>query len=136
MRGRGWQEIRGGKKASYGGRGRVVREALDVHFCSLCQLSSRIARAAPPPPPSLLVPHPNNTCIPTQEMNDWFKELLALAVAPGVRRGGSPVPPIIDHTDLDVSGAVCGAVEAAGDGWASSHLCGRVRFCGECAALC
>eukprot|EP00198_Chlamydomonas_reinhardtii_P008302 XP_001697639.1 predicted protein [Chlamydomonas reinhardtii] len=36
-----------------------------------------------------------------KEMNDWFKELLALAVAPGVRRGGSPVPPIIDHTDLD-----------------------------------
>ncbi|KAG2429620.1 hypothetical protein HXX76_010852 [Chlamydomonas incerta] len=36
-----------------------------------------------------------------KEMNDWFKEVLALAVAPGVRRGGAPVPPIIDHTDLD-----------------------------------
>ncbi|KAG2488504.1 hypothetical protein HYH03_013007 [Edaphochlamys debaryana] len=36
-----------------------------------------------------------------KEMSDWFKEMLALAVSPGVRRGGAPVPPIIDHTDLD-----------------------------------
>lgn len=36
-----------------------------------------------------------------KEVNDWFRELLALAVAPGVRRGGAPVPPIIDHTDLE-----------------------------------
>ncbi|KXZ42824.1 hypothetical protein GPECTOR_116g356 [Gonium pectorale] len=35
------------------------------------------------------------------EMNDWFREVLALAVSPGVRRGGAPVPPIIDHTDLE-----------------------------------
>ncbi|PNH04842.1 hypothetical protein TSOC_009007 [Tetrabaena socialis] len=36
-----------------------------------------------------------------KEVNDWFKEVLALAVSPGVRRGGAPVPPIIDHADLD-----------------------------------
>ncbi|EFJ44348.1 hypothetical protein VOLCADRAFT_106494 [Volvox carteri f. nagariensis] len=36
-----------------------------------------------------------------KEMNDWFKEILAIAVAPGVRKGGAPVPPIIDHADLE-----------------------------------
>ncbi|GIL87259.1 hypothetical protein Vretimale_1780 [Volvox reticuliferus] len=36
-----------------------------------------------------------------KEMNDWFKEILAVAVSPGVRRGGPPVPSIIDHADLE-----------------------------------
>jgi hypothetical protein len=44
-----------------------------------------------------------------QEMNDWFKETLALAVAPGVRRGGAPVPPLIDYHDLDVRAGGTGA---------------------------
>ncbi|GIL59393.1 hypothetical protein Vafri_14249 [Volvox africanus] len=36
-----------------------------------------------------------------KEMNDWFKEILAVAASPGVRRGGPPVPSIIDHADLE-----------------------------------
>ncbi|GFR45470.1 hypothetical protein Agub_g6869, partial [Astrephomene gubernaculifera] len=36
-----------------------------------------------------------------KEMGDWFREVLALALAPGLRRGGASVPPIIDHTDLE-----------------------------------
>ncbi len=57
--------------------------------------------------------HTNNAPPTTpQEVNDWFREMLALAVAPGVRRGGAPVPPIIDHTDLEVR---CGELGSWGE---------------------
>lgn len=41
------------------------------------------------------------TFVFSQEVNDYFREVLTLALAPGLRRGSAPVPPLIDVGDLD-----------------------------------
>lgn len=76
----------------------LLCKAASEHACAF--IAGLHIETEPPPTP--------------QEVNDWFRELLALAVAPGVRRGGAPVPPIIDHTDLEVRCGELGEQDSLG----------------------